>query len=1197
MKKLLISVPFLALAFVFTLAMVSSDHSLAGSSPESPAAPAAVQAAPGTWDSVWRGTGALHDLTCTDQQTCLAAGDEGMFLKSVNGGESWHFETLDGETDFYAITFADAKRGLLVGQNGGVYRTEDGGATWRAGAVPKAVDLYAASLQNDGRAWVAGQDGAIFHSSDWGATWSAQVSNTTRHLHSLQFLDSATGFAAGEKATMLATTDGGATWHPVATTFPSWANIYTLFFTSDQNGWIAGQAGLMQRTTDGGNSWQSVTTELEGDSIDILDLHFVDTFGVLGGITGVVATSDDGDNWTQQTAIDTNTRDANAVYAFSSTDIWAGGSIKASPDFGVYAWWINHSTDGVNFQRSAGDFGLYPHLEAISYPSKDVAYVAGKQSSIGKTEDGGQTWSWQQLTDDSTHYFNGISCPTTEQCWTAGRYGLIYATADGGQTWNLQQADGYGAPYYDIFMVDANNGHAAGNPDMYRTTDGGATWLNTTTQGNNANVDISMIDQYAGWTATGKVAYRWTTSAGQTWLRPIPEEIGLGVYKGVQVLDADHNGDVDHAWLVGCKGPLVDEECPEPATGMIAHTPDDGATWNYQDVPEDTLPLTDIFMLDAKHGWVGGYEGSLLYTSDNGATWEPVQSSIPPGYTLITELDFVDPAQGMASAYGGYIIRFSGPGRTLNGYNQAGAIDIDGSANDWYLGGQLYLDADNASTVLGNEPWPLSFDISARIYSRWTEDTLYLLAEITDNIVVTDGEDAIQVAIDGLGDGQWGGADDHLLSINADGSVTDVLHPDQTDAFSTGVGLSNNGWIVEIAAPAGLLGRGSFAETDSLGFNIALDDDDGNGLEHTLLLEGRQIDADPATFGQIVLFGNTLTFQNSGDYEGVLDTYLNAWEADTAYGKDERLRLRGGSDVVQDALIRFDLVGLPAGAEIAAGTLDINLIGSVINDPLEITAFRLLKDWNENTATWNQPETGRSWNQAGALGAGVDYEPTALDSAIAQPGAADQHLQWDVTAAVAAWSQNPASNSGFLLIPTAGNGRFSAYSSNDSHQEERPKLTVNFALQARPIPPTPTPTATATLTPTPTTTATPTFTPSPTPTDTPSPTPEPASVFGTIYDDINENGQLDDGDIPIEGALVTLTGGDTDLQTVTAADGKYLFDLLASGAYQLDVTPPSVYGPSNPATPLGLLLSPGNNLELNFGHVRMPRLFMPMVVR
>ena len=90
---------------------------------------------------------------------------------------------------------------------------------------------------------------------------------------------------------------------------------------------------------------------------------------------------------------------------------------------------------------------------------------------------------------------------------------------------------------------------------------------------------------------------------------------------------------------------------------------------------------------------------------------------------------------------------------------------------------------------------------------------------------------------------------------------------------------------------------------------------------------------------------------------------------------------------------------------------------------------------------------------------------------------------------------------------------------------------------------------------------------------------------------------MDEDEPPIAEALVTLTGGVTDLQITTQADGKFLFDLLASGSYQLNVTPPTSFSPSNPPTPLGLLLNSGNNLELNFGHIFMPRLFMPMIVR
>jgi len=93
-------------------------------------------------------------------------------------------------------------------------------------------------------------------------------------------------------------------------------------------------------------------------------------------------------------------------------------------------------------------------------------------------------------------------------------------------------------------------------------------------------------------------------------------------------------------------------------------------------------------------------------------------------------------------------------------------------------------------------------------------------------------------------------------------------------------------------------------------------------------------------------------------------------------------------------------------------------------------------------------------------------------------------------------------------------------------------------------------------------------------------------------------GQLDDGEPHIAGARVALTHPNAQIdETITGADGVYAFTCLPSGSYQLDVTPPWGYGPSLPTTPLGLLLNPGNHLQLNFGHQRHPWLFMPMIVQ
>ena len=272
-----------------------------------------------------------------------------------------------------------------------------------------------------------------------------------------------------------------------------------------------------------------------------------------------------------------------------------------------------------------------------------------------------------------------------------------------------------------------------------------------------------------------------------------------------------------------------------------------------------------------------------------------------------------------------------------------------------------------------------------------------------------------------------------------------------------------------------------------------------------------------------------------------------------------------------------------------AATLDLTVNGSRITEPIPVAAHRLLRPWSEIAAVWRQPTSGQSWGKPGALQPGVDHEATALSALtvpINPPNAS--HLQWDVTAAVNAWLQNPQSNYGILLAPGGGNRYFQTHSSESGQEVSRPKLTVRFALNPRPATPTPsvTPTATATLTPTPTYTPTSSSTPTSTPTATN--TPAVTSVRGLVYEDSNGNSTPDDGEAPLAGARMHLTGPGVDATRTTGADGRYTFADLAAGNYLLDVTPPDGFGPSRPQTPLSVVLSQGVDMVLNFGHSRLP---------
>ena len=1061
-KKLLFLSP---LAFLLTLLLIlpvtqAASNPTASLAPDAPAAPIGG----GQWDRIWRGSGALYDFDCATPDLCFAVGEDGMILKTANRGQSWHQELLAGGHDLHGVS-ANDNLVLAVGAGGAIYRSANAGLTWQLIDTPTSATLNDISLLADGQAWAVGAGGVILHSADGGQTWRGQTSNTPNPLHTVQFLDASTGYAAGEKGLLLKTTDGGTAWTPISNTFPGWARINALTFTDADTGWIAGQAGYIRKTTDGGQTWQEIDS---GVGVDIFSIHLENDFGVFGGARGVIATSQDGVSWIKRASIAQDERDVTAVISHGEEDVWAAGTIKSGS---ARAWFINRSADGVTFVPVAGDYGAQPVLQEVATPDKDVAYVAGFEGAIGKTIDGGETWSWQHFQSKYPYppRIAAISCPTVDSCWIVGQVtknpGFVYVTHDGGQSWTFQPTSNHSNwPWmYDIEMLDEQNGHAAANPDMFYTTDGGVTWQKSAVVGNTANVDIAMASLYEGWTAQRNLGHRYTTSAGKQWQRFMPYNEQNAIYFfGVDTLDVDKDGGLDMGWLVGCQGPLVNEQCPANS-GVIFYAVGNQDPGQRQILPADTPQLYTITMLDDRHGWVGGAEGTLLYTENGGVIWRKVEVSTT---SLITAIDFYKDKIGYATTYRGEILRFRGPGRDLSSFTQTTPITVDGEIFDWHYGGGLHLDADNASTVLGDEPYPTPEQLSGDFYSRWSDDTLYIMAQIQDDVVSPD--DAVRLALDGLNDDDWdnGNADDLLIFIAANGDF-DAGSPEANAAIAHAVSRTGAGWQLELGIPASQLGRNALAQNDAVGMNLALDDSDGPGFSHSLLLEGRSLTGTPATWGAIRLLGNTLTLQNGlNEYDGTADTYLSIWDnepGNIVHGNDDIIKtIYTTGRPYANTLIQFDFSLLPEKAIIQDATLAMYAPSTGAREGFQVAAYRLLRPWDESTATWLMADAVTPWAEGGALKAGVDYDPTPLDTVAIPIGFHNDWLTWNISDAIAYWGEHPDQNYGVLLKGVNGSLQLLVYSSEyNAAAEQRPKLLVDFSLQARPTPtPTPSPTPT-----------------------------------------------------------------------------------------------------------------------------------------
>jgi photosystem II stability/assembly factor-like uncharacterized protein len=73
-------------------------------------------------------------------------------------------------------------------------------------------------------------------------------------------------------------------------------------------------------------------------------------------------------------------------------------------------------------------------------------------------------------------------------------------------------------------------------------------------------------------------------------------------------------------------------------TGTILHTTDGGQTWNPQDAPP-TNAYFSLYFTDAMNGWAVGYNGKIVHTTDGGQTWVDQTAPVTTDYYKVYFVD------------------------------------------------------------------------------------------------------------------------------------------------------------------------------------------------------------------------------------------------------------------------------------------------------------------------------------------------------------------------------------------------------------------------------------------------------------------------------------------------------------------------------------------------------------------------------
>ncbi len=286
----------------------------------------------------------------------------------------------------------------------------------------------------------------------------------------------------------------------------------------------------------------------------------------------------------------------------------------------------------------------------VAFSDENHGILVGSNRLILETDDGGRSWQKRELDLPAAENFRLISIDFSgDEGWIVGQPGLVLHSTDTGQTWTrlLLTSKLPGDPYLVTALGPDRAELATTVGAIYHTDDGGEHWTALVDDATGAVRDLRR-DQMGGYVSVSSLGnfYADWRPGQATWTphqRPSSQR--------VQAMGFTPSGDL---WMVS-RGARI--RFPDPEA-----TPTETGDQGFGDA---LIPITNGYgYLDlawAPDGsiWVGGGNGTLLSSHDNGATWlwDPVGQQQPSTFTRIR---FVGDDKGFVLGERGNLLRWVG---------------------------------------------------------------------------------------------------------------------------------------------------------------------------------------------------------------------------------------------------------------------------------------------------------------------------------------------------------------------------------------------------------------------------------------------------------------------------------------------------------------------------------------------------------
>ncbi|MFA4845266.1 MAG: YCF48-related protein [Patescibacteria group bacterium] len=295
---------------------------------------------------------------------------------------------------------------IAVGNSGNMMTSGDDGATWTLSDKISNAWWLDAVLESDGDVVAVGESGTYAVSGNDGSSWSSLSLGMTVNLYGIDRSNSY-GYIVGNGGTVLYYSSGLNGWYTSGTNVTD--ALYAVQDNGDGTAWIVGAAGRLLKATNGGLSFANLGRVAE-DNLRGVYFESATTGWIVGENGTLKKTTNSGSNWSTVSVSGLSAQDLYDIQVFGESMVVVGDKIILMSEDGGDTWSAQDFTDeNITF------YGAY-------YGSASELWAAGTDFDV---------WSSVYYFDVAEEETSDLSVPSDPQITEAEPNNLIKLTCEG----------------------------------------------------------------------------------------------------------------------------------------------------------------------------------------------------------------------------------------------------------------------------------------------------------------------------------------------------------------------------------------------------------------------------------------------------------------------------------------------------------------------------------------------------------------------------------------------------------------------------------------------------------------------------------------------------------------------------------------------------------------------------------------------